>query len=182
MENRIKQILDEIGDDSNREGLIDTPKRVVKMYKETFRGYDKEQKPNITLFNNGKDGVSYDQMIIDKGYFYSHCEHHMVPFFGEYYFAYIPGDKIIGLSKVARIVDYYASKLQIQERLGKEIVDALDEELKSNGIALVLKARHLCKEMRGVKKVGGEMVTSEMKGAFRYDKAARTEFLNLIKL
>jgi GTP cyclohydrolase I len=104
----------------------------------------------------------------------------MVPFFGTYYFAYIPNKKVLGLSKVARIVDYYAAKLQVQERLGKEIVDELEKELKPKGIALVLKARHLCKEMRGVKKINGEMTTSDLRGAFRKEPETRAEFISFI--
>lgn len=176
-EQLVIRMLERIGENPNREGLIDTPKRVVKMWKEIFRGYDETQKPNITVFENGKDGITYDQMIVDKGYFFSHCEHHLVPFFGEYYFAYIPDKKIIGLSKVARIVDFYSAKLQIQERLVKEIVDAIQKEVEPLGIALVMKARHLCKEMRGVKKINGEMITSELRGVFIDKPATREEFL-----
>ena len=111
----------------------------------------------ITSFSNKQDGVKYNSMICDTGYFFSHCEHHCVPFFGSYYFAYIPNEKIIGLSKIARIVDYFSAKLQIQERLVKEIVDYIEKEIKPNGIILIMKARHLCKEMRGVKKINSEM-------------------------
>ena len=122
----VKEILAIIGENPDRVGLKDTPRRVAKMYKELFRGYT-EDKPKITTFPNGTDGVVYDQMVIDEGDFYSHCEHHMVPFFGKYYFAYIPNPKgnIIGLSKVARVVDFYSAKLQIQERLVQDIVNTL---------------------------------------------------------
>lgn len=123
--------------------------------------------------------MSYDQMIIDTGYFYSQCEHHMAPFFGKYYFAYIPDKDILGLSKVARIVDFHSSRLQVQERLVKEIVDDLETALKPLGIALILKGRHLCKEMRGVKKVNGEMTTSDLRGVFRTKPEVREEFINL---
>lgn len=176
----INKIFSVIGDVSTREGLKDTPTRVAKMWKEIYRGYDLKQKPVVTIFPNNKDGIKCDQMIVDTGYFYSTCEHHMVPFFGRYYFAYIPGKKVLGLSKVARIVDYYAAKLQVQERLGKEIVDELEKELKPKAIGLVLKARHLCKEMRGVKKIEGEMITSDLRGAFRKEPETRAEFMNLI--
>jgi len=173
-------MLKAIGENPEREGLKDTPKRVVKMWKEIFRGYDPAQKPNLAVFENGKDGIKYDEMIIDTGYYFSHCEHHMIPFFGQYYFAYIPGKKILGLSKVARMIDYYAAKLQIQERLVKEVVDEIEKQIKPQGIALVMKGRHLCKEMRGVKKVNGEMITSDIRGAFRKNGLARTEFMNFI--
>jgi GTP cyclohydrolase I len=119
-------------------------------------------------------------MIVDTGYYYSQCEHHMVPFFGNYYFAYIPGKKILGLSKVARIVDYYSAKLQIQERLVKEIVDEIEKQIQPKGIALVMKGRHLCKEMRGVKKVNGEMITSDIRGVFKTEAETRQEFMNFI--
>lgn len=182
----IKDILSKIGEDVEREGLKDTPKRVSKMYNEIFRGYDTKQKPNVTTFPNGQDGITYDQMIIDTGKFYSHCEHHMVPFFGEYYFAYIPREKgnILGLSKVARVVEYFSAKLQVQERLGQEIVDYLWEQLcidgkfTPKGMMLVLKGKHLCKVMRGVKN-DGEMITSTIRGAFNKPEV-RQEFLELI--
>ncbi len=176
----IKNMLEVIGEDPNREGLKDTPARVVKMWKEIYRGYDLTQKPRLAIFPNKTDGIHYDQMIIDTGSYYSQCEHHLVPFFGNYYFAYIPGDKILGLSKVARIVDFYSAKLQTQERLVKEIVDEIEKELQPLGIALVMKGRHLCKEMRGVKKVGGEMITSDIRGIFREKPEARAEFMNFI--
>lgn len=179
--NLVKEMIEAIGDDPTRKGLQDTPARVSKMWKEMFVGYDKSKKPKITVFPNGQDGLKYDEMIIDTGYFYSQCEHHLVPFFGEYYFAYIPNKKIMGLSKVARIVDYFAAKLQVQERLTKEIVDEIEKELKPKGIALVLKGRHLCKEMRGVKKVNGQMTTSDLRGVFRTKSEVRAEFMNLIK-
>lgn len=170
-----------MGEDPEREGLLETPKRVAKMYKEIFRGYDESQKPEFTVFDNGKDGIKVDQMITDRGYFYSQCEHHMVPFFGDYYFAYIPNKKIIGLSKIARIVGYYSAKLQVQERLTTEIVDELEKALKPKGIALIMKGRHLCKEMRGVKIHEAEMTTSCLRGVFRKPEV-KAEFINIIKL
>ncbi len=176
----IEQLITYIGDDYRREGLLDTPERVLKMWKEMFRGY-MEEKPEITVFPNGEDGIKVDEMIIDTGYFYSTCEHHLIPFFGEYYFAYIPQGHIVGLSKVARVVDYHSAKLQVQERLTKEIIDQLEEQLKPLGIGLIMKARHLCKEMRGVKKVNGLMTTSDMRGVFRTKPETRQEFMNLIK-
>ena len=176
----IRTILNNIGENADREGLKETPRRVANMYEEIFRGYDKAKKPKITIFNNDADGIKYDEMIFDKGYFFSMCEHHMVPFFGEYYFAYIPDKKIVGISKIARIVDYYSAKLQVQERLTNEIVDELEKALQPKGIALIMKARHLCREMRGVKKVNSEVVTSVMRGAFKDNIQTRNEFLELI--
>jgi len=179
MEKEIKKIFKYIGENPEREGLLETPKRVVKMWKEIYRGYDKKQKPKITVFNNDEDGIIYDNMVIDTGDFYSQCEHHMVPFFGNYWFAYIPDKKILGISKVARIVDYFSAKLQVQERLTKEVVDELEKALKPKGIALVMEGEHLCKTMRGAKKKG-KMVTSEMRGVFRNKPEARAEFLTFI--
>lgn len=178
--NIVEHMIKSMGDNPEREGLIDTPARVVNMWKEMYRGYDPLQKPKVTVFDNKKDGLQYDQMIHDTGYFYSQCEHHLVPFFGTYHFSYIPHRKILGLSKVARIVDYYAAKLQVQERLGKEILDELERELKPQAIGLVLKARHLCKEMRGVKKINGEMITSDLRGKFRTEPETRAEFISFV--
>lgn len=179
-----KQLLNQIGENTEREGLVDTPKRITRMYKELFKGYG--EPPNVTVFNNGEDGVCYDEMIIDEGTFYSHCEHHVVPFFGKYYFAYIPSSKgkILGLSKVARVVDHFSAKLQVQERLTYDIVNYLWKSLCYDctpplGMALVMKAEHLCKTMRGVKKKG-QMTSSVMKGVFKSNSSARHEFLNLI--
>lgn len=151
------------------------------MWEEIYRGYDSKKKPNITVFDNNNDGVHYDQMIFDSGHFYSHCEHHMLPFFGDYYFAYIPDEKIIGLSKVARVIDFYSARLQIQERLVKDVVDEIERALQPKGIALTIKARHLCKEMRGARKCDGEMITSDVRGAFRDNESTRMEFMSYIK-
>lgn len=177
VEEHIIRLMEYIGENPNREGLKETPKRVIKMYDEIFRGYKKDKKPKITVFENEKDGIVYDQVISDTGSFYSHCEHHMVPFFGKYYFAYLPDKKIVGLSKVARIVDYYSAKLQIQERLVKEIVDALEEEIQPLGIALAIRAEHLCKTMRGAKKKG-EMSACDLRGVFKTEITTKQEFLS----
>lgn len=179
--NLVRDMLIMIGDNPERNGLKDTPQRVVKMWSEVFRGYNKKNKPVVTTFENNSDGIMYDQMIVDSGYFFSYCEHHMVPFFGKYYFAYIPDKKIIGLSKVARMVDYFSARLQIQERLVKDVVDELEKILQPKGIALVIQARHLCKEMRGVIKYNGEMTTSDLRGAFRKNESTRMEFMNYIR-
>jgi len=187
----VKKIFLTIGENPDREGLRDTPERVARMWKEIFKGYDKSQEPKVTVFDNGHDNIVYDEMIMDTGDFYSHCEHHIVPFFGKYYFAYIPhpNGKILGLSKVARVVDYFSAKLQIQERLVHEIVEYLWKELcvrneKGNvwhpiAMALVMDGQHLCKSMRGVKKKGN-MRTTEMRGAIKNDSATRAEFLSWV--
>lgn len=177
-EKTISTIFALIGDDGAREGLKDTPRRVVKMWNEIFRGYDENQKPKVTVFDNNADGIQYDQMITDTGHGFSMCEHHMMPFEFSYTFAYIPAQKVIGLSKVARIVDFYAAKLQVQERLTKEILDELEDKLKPKGIALMLQGRHLCKSMRGAKKEGS-MRTTDLRGAFKFESDTRMEFMNI---
>jgi len=182
-EDLIKQQLIAIGENPERPGLIDTPKRVARMWQEIFRGYNPDCRPKISVFKNGTDGLVYDQMIIDTGEFYSYCEHHMVPFFGRYWFGYIPDPEgnIIGLSKVARLVDYHAAKLQIQERLVHDVVEDIWGELTKGaarpiGMGMVMEAEHLCKTMRGAKKKG-KMTTTKLKGVFFDNKAARDEFL-----
>lgn len=182
-ESLIRQILYEIGEDPDREGLVDTPRRVVKMWNEIFRGYNESEKPKPAIFKNGQDGLVYDQMILDEGDFYSHCEHHMVPFFGQYWFGYIPdkNSNIIGLSKVARLVDYHAAKLQIQERLVHDIIEDIWAMLcegaeRPIGMGLVMTGEHLCKTMRGVKKKG-KMTTIKLKGAFLDNPIVKQEFL-----
>ncbi len=187
VEQLIKQQLVLIGEDPNREGLIDTPARVARMWNEIFGGYNPECRPKISIFKNGTDGLVYDQMVIDTGDFYSHCEHHMVPFFGQYWFGYIPDPEgnIIGLSKVARLVDYHAARLQIQERLVHDIVEDIWQELSAGcvrpvGMGLVMKGEHLCKTMRGVKKKG-HMTTTKLKGAFYDNQMVRDEFLSNVR-
>lgn len=181
-----KELLIEIGENPEREGLKDTPKRIANMYEELFRGYDLTKIPKVTIFDNGKDGITYDEMILDEGNFYSQCEHHCIPFFGKYYFAYIPNPKgkILGLSKVARVVDFFSARLQIQERLIKDIVEYIWKELSREGneplgMALIMKGEHLCKTMRGAKKKG-MMTCSYMKGIFRAHQT-KSELLSLIK-
>ena len=176
----VKNILVELGEKPSREGLKETPERVARMCQEMFLGYDRKKKPKLTCFSNSD--ASSDQLVSDQGYFYSHCEHHMVPFFGEYYFGYIPNGKIIGLSKIARLVDYHSAKLQVQENLTKEILDAIEKELKPKGVILIMKARHLCKEMRGVKKNNGEMTTLDARGIFKKNYEKRKEFMDMLFL
>lgn len=185
IEDHIRRMLEYIGEDPNREGLIGTPDRIVRMWKEIFRGYDPLQKPKITTFDNGKDGIVYDNMVIDQGDFHSNCEHHCVWFWGKYWFAYIPNPKgkILGISKIGRVVDYCSARLQIQERLVHDIVDMLKEALGSEypplGIALVMKGHHSCKEFRGAKKKG-LMTSSYLDGAFKEDAQVRSEFMSLV--
>ena len=181
----IRLLLSYIGEDPDRLGLAGTPDRIVRMWKEIYRGYDPSKKPTITTFQNGEDGLVYDNMVIDTGDFYSMCEHHTMPFFGRYWFAYIPNPKgrILGISKIGRVVDYCAAKLQIQERLVSDIVSMLSDALGSEnpplGIALVMQGEHLCKSMRGAKKKG-KMTSSHLTGLFKTESALRAEFMNII--
>lgn len=186
IENSVRDILRYIGENTSRPGLTDTPARIVKMWREIFRGYDENQKPKVTTFRNGADGVVYDEMIVDTGNFYSMCEHHMMPFFGTYHFAYIPNPigKILGLSKIARVVDYHCARLQIQERLVSDIIShikqALGSEYPALGLALIMRGEHLCKSMRGAKKPG-VMTCSSLAGLFKTNSTVRSEFLQLAR-
>ena len=182
----IRELLEFIGDDPDRVGLKDTPERMLRMFAEMFRGYDPAQKPQITTFPNGLDGIIYDNMVVDSGTFYSECEHHCRTFFGDYWFAYLPNPKgrILGLSKIGRVVDYCASRLQVQERLVHDVVEmlteALGEENPPLGMALMMRGRHMCKESRGARK-SGEMTTTCLTGAFRKSDRVRAEFLSYVR-
>jgi len=177
IERAVKEILIAIGEDPDREGLKDTPKRVAKMYEEVLGGYNDSPENHLVLFTE-----KYDEMIIVKDIpIYSMCEHHMLPFFGKAHVAYIPGDnKVTGLSKLARIVDVYAKRLQLQERMTEQIADAIMEKLGAKGVMVVVEAQHLCMIMRGVKKPGSYTVTSAVKGVMR-NEPTRMEALFLIK-
>lgn len=180
------------GEDPNREGLVETPKRVAMMYEEIFGGY--EMNPEEILaktFEAGKmhDAVDEDVDIYTNGLvivkdipFFSHCEHHMVPFVGKVHIAYVPGDRVVGLSKLARLVECYARRLQIQERLTNQIADAIKEHLTPAGVMVVVQAEHLCMTMRGVKKPGAKTITSSVSGVFTTNEAARAEVLSLIDI
>jgi GTP cyclohydrolase I len=178
----IREILIHIGEDPDRPGLRDTPARVEKMYREIFRGYDPRQMPKLTKIPNGEDGVEYDSMLADSGYFFSHCEHHMVPFFGQYHFAYIPDKWILGASKIGRTIDYFSARLQVAERLVHQVVDCLEKEIQPKGIILIMKGRHLCKEMRGLKKYNSPYEVSAVRGFFLHNiNNCKDEFLARIK-
>ena len=180
IERAIVSLLESIGENPEREGLKGTPDRIARMYREIFRGYDPAQKPKITTFSN--DSCSED-IVFDAGEYYSMCEHHMMPFFGKYYFAYIPSPegRILGISKIARVVGYCAARLQLQERLAQDIIKMLDEALegKHQGMAIVMKGTHLCKTMRGVRS-NGQMTVSHLSGIFKNEPEARQEFYKLI--
>ena len=177
IERAVKEILLAIGEDPDREGLKDTPKRVAKMYEEILSGYQDSPDNHLVLFSE-----KYDEMIIVKDIpIYSLCEHHMLPFFGKAHVAYIPGDnKVTGLSKLARIVDVYSKRLQLQERMTEQIADAIMEKLNAKGVMVVIEAQHLCMIMRGVRKPGSYTVTSAVKGIKR-NVPTRMEALFLIK-
>ena len=180
MQALIKQLLAELGEDPNREGLLNTPSRVEKALKFLTGGYDMDvdQVLNDALFT-----VDYSEMVIVKDIdFYSLCEHHMLPFFGKCHIAYIPKHKVIGLSKIPRLVDMFARRLQIQERLTSQIADTIREKINPLGVAVVMEATHLCMSMRGVEKQNSFAVTSSMLGAFRDNARTRMEFLALINL
>src|SRR5216684_8667342 len=180
MQELIRKLLVEIGEDPGREGLVDTPKRVEKALKFLTGGYgaDIDQVLNNALFT-----VDYSEMVIVKDIdFYSLCEHHLLPFFGKCHVAYIPSNKVIGLSKVPRLVDVFARRLQVQERLTNQIADTIHEKIAPVGVAVVMEGTHLCMSMRGVEKQNSFAVTSAMHGAFRDNARTRMEFLELIKL
>ncbi len=179
MASHVEQILLEIGEDPTRDGLLKTPARVAKALRDLTKGYraDVGDVLNGALFE-----VEYDDMVIVKDIeFYSLCEHHMLPFFGRMHVAYIPNGKVIGLSKIPRIVDIFSKRLQVQERLTQEVAQTIMEAIQPQGVGVVAKARHFCMMMRGVEKQCSDTVTSTMLGSFRNNRETRTEFLSLIQ-
>ncbi|XEC93909.1 GTP cyclohydrolase I FolE [Paenibacillus tarimensis] len=178
IEYHVKEILKLIGEDVEREGLLETPARVTRMYEEIFAGYDVD--PRDVL------GVTFDErheelVIVKDIVYYSQCEHHMAPFFGKAHIGYIPSGKIAGLSKLARLVEAVTRKLQVQERITSQIADIMDETLEPNGVMVVVEGEHLCMCARGVKKPGSKTVTSAVRGEFRTNATLRSEFLALLK-
>lgn len=174
----IFDLLKAVGEDPHREGLKNTPDRVARMYTELLSGYAEEP---ARIINNALFHVNYDEMVLVRDIeFYSLCEHHMLPFLGRAHVAYIPAGIVIGLSKIPRIVDMYARRLQIQERMTRQIADFIQETLQPQGVAVVVEAIHLCSMMRGVKKHDARMTTSAMHGSFRANIATRQEFLDNI--
>ncbi len=178
IESATLNMLRAFGEDPGREGLKKTPKRVARMYPELLAGYhtDPQKLVNDAIFH-----VSYDEMVIVRDIeFYSLCEHHLLPFIGRAHVAYIPSGKVIGLSKIPRVVDMYAHRLQVQERLTRQIADFINDLLQPHGVAVVVEALHLCTMMRGVRKHDARMTTSAMQGGFRTNSATRQEFLDNI--
>ena len=174
----VELILEGIGEDKNREGLVETPDRIARMYEEIFAGlYETAEEPLSKTFSSDNH-----EMVIEKDIvFYSTCEHHFMPFFGKAHVAYIPNGKVVGLSKLARTVEVFAKRPQIQEQLTEQIADALMEYLKPQGAIVMMEAEHMCMTMRGIKKTGSKTVTFSMKGIFEKDEALVNRFLTLVK-
>lgn len=177
--NAVRAILSEIGEDPSRDGLVKTPDRVARMFDELTAGYRTDP---VKLINGALFDVEYDEMVLVKDIeFYSLCEHHMLPFFGKAHVAYIPNGKVIGLSKIPRIVDMFARRLQVQERMTSEIAHMLDEAVDAKGVAVLVEGSHMCGMMRGVKKSEASMTTTTMLGDFKADPQLKAEFLTLVK-
>jgi GTP cyclohydrolase IA len=179
MQDIIRQLLAELGENPAREGLLNTPKRVEKSLRFLTSGYAADVD---TVLNNALFTVDYNEMVIVKNIdFYSLCEHHLLPFFGKCHVAYIPQGRVLGLSKIPRLVEIYARRLQVQERLTNQIAETLCEKIRPLGVGIVMEASHLCMSMRGVEKQNSIAVTSAMLGVFQHDARTRMEFLDLIK-
>lgn len=175
----VRTLISWAGDDPEREGLLDTPARVARAYGEFFQGYT--QDPEEILQTTFEEVEGYDEMVCVRDIpMISHCEHHMVPFMGKAHVAYLPDKRVVGLSKLARVVDLYSRRLQIQEKLTVQVADAIQRVLQPKGVAVVIEAEHHCMTMRGVRKPGADTVTSRMLGLFRENPATRREFLSMI--
>ena len=178
IESSVENILESIGEDPGRQGLLKTPHRVAKSYQELLAGYRMDPR---ALINEAVFDVAYDEMVIVRDIeFYSMCEHHMLPFMGRVHVAYIPSDKVIGLSKIPRIVELFSRRLQVQERMTTQIANYIDVVLNPQGVAVVAEGLHMCMMLRGVKKKDARMTTSSMLGVFRDDMSTRMEFLDHI--
>lgn len=175
----VRDILEAIGEDPDREGLIDTPKRIAKMYEEIFIGLHQDSKDHLQIFFQEEE---HEELVLVKDIpFYSVCEHHLVPFFGKAHVAYLPkGGKLTGLSKLARVVETEAKKPQLQERITKNVANAIMDALSPYGVVVVIEAEHMCMTMRGVKKPGSKTITSAVRGIFETDALARAEVMSLI--
>jgi len=179
LEEAVTQILKNIGEDPTRQGLVKTPYRVAQMFKELTRGYHESPE---RLINKAHFDVDYDEMVVVTNIdFYSLCEHHMLPFFGLAHVGYIPKGKVVGLSKIPRIVDMIARRLQVQENMTQQIANILNDHLAPDGVGVVIEGYHMCMMMRGVEKQKAKMITSSLLGSFKEDQKTRTEFLELIR-
>jgi len=175
----VRTLLRWAGDDPNREGLLDTPKRVAKAYQEFFRGYDED--PRQILSRTFEEICGYDEMVVLRDIpFESHCEHHMAPIIGRAHVGYLPNNKVVGISKLARVVETYAKRLQVQEKMTAQIADCIQEVLEPLGVGVIIQATHECMSTRGVHAHGVSMVTSRMAGTFRTDEKTRREFLAVV--
>ena len=175
----VRRMINLVGEDSEREGLRKTPERFEKAFKFLTSGYHQNAE---SVLNGATFSVCYDEMVVVKDIeFFSLCEHHLLPFFGKCHVAYLPNKRVIGLSKVARLVNMFARRLQIQERLTSQIAKAIEEKISPEGVGVIVEARHLCMQMRGVEKQHGQAVTSAMLGSFRHNKQTRDEFLSLVR-
>jgi len=178
LKNAVKKILKHIGEDPTREGLLDTPKRVTKAWEFMCSGYKQDPK---AIMQSALFTSSNQEMVIVKDIeLYSTCEHHMLPIIGKVHVAYIPNGKVLGLSKIPRVVDVFARRLQIQEQLTEQIADAINEAIEPQGVAVVIDARHMCMEMRGVQKICSTTITSALRGIFKKEKKTKDEFLSII--
>lgn len=180
VQRNLERILQYLGEDPKREGLLDTPDRIVRSYSKLYEGYGQEIS---SILKTDFSAENYDQIIVLRDIkFYSTCEHHMLPFFGTVHIGYLPEDKVVGISKLARLTDMYARRLQIQERMTAQIADAIQEHIKPRGVYVIVKGQHFCMTARGVEKQDAEMVTSALYGVFKDKPEARSEFLSLISL
>jgi GTP cyclohydrolase I len=174
----VSQVLKEIGEDPARDGLLRTPQRVAKAMRFLTQGY---QEDPVEILNNALFEVDYDEMVLVRDIdFYSLCEHHMVPFFGRAHVAYIPNGKVVGLSKIPRLVDMFSRRLQVQERFTTQVAETLERVLEPKGVGVVVEAKHLCMMMRGVEKENSFAITSSLRGDFSHDSKTRSEFMQLI--
>ena len=175
----MRKVIALVGEDPEREGLRKTPERFEKALKFLTSGYHQNLD---SVLNGATFSVSYDEMVVVKDIeFFSLCEHHLLPFFGKAHVAYLPSKRVLGLSKIARLVNMYARRLQIQERMTSQIAEAISEKISPEGVGVIIEARHLCMQMRGVEKQHGQAVTSAMLGSFRHNKQTRDEFLSLVR-
>jgi GTP cyclohydrolase I len=175
----MRKVIVLLGEDPNREGLRKTPERFEKALKYLTSGYHQNME---SLLNGATFSVHYDEMVVVKDIeFFSLCEHHLLPFFGKAHVAYLPNKRVLGLSKIARLVNMYGRRLQIQERMTSQIAEAIQEKISPEGVGVIIEARHLCMQMRGVEKQHGQAVTSAMLGSFRHNKQTRDEFLSLVR-